>query len=208
MLVRLTRRATVAATLCLVAAGPASAHHFMGGKIPATFSEGFLSGLGHPVIGPDHLAFLVAVGIIAGLYRVSVLVPALFVLAMAIGVLVHVVGMTLPASEIVVALSVMFAGATIALGELGSTAGLAALFALAGLFHGYAFGESIYGAERSPLGAYLLGLVLIQSTIVIAIAMLTRRMNARGFEMATRIAGVAILGIGFAALVAQLVPGA
>ena len=27
----------------------------MGGKTPSTFAEGLLSGLGHPVIGPDHL---------------------------------------------------------------------------------------------------------------------------------------------------------
>ena len=33
---------------------PAAAHHPMGGAMPATAMEGFLSGLGHPVIEPDH----------------------------------------------------------------------------------------------------------------------------------------------------------
>jgi len=32
----------------------------MGGKTPSTFADGILSGLGHPIIGPDHLAFLIA----------------------------------------------------------------------------------------------------------------------------------------------------
>ena len=44
------------------AAEPALAHHVMGGRMPATFGQGFLSGLGHPVIGLDHLAAVVAVG--------------------------------------------------------------------------------------------------------------------------------------------------
>ena len=46
---------------------PASAHHFMGGKVPSNFLTGFLSGLAHPVIGLDHFAFVVAVGLLAAL---------------------------------------------------------------------------------------------------------------------------------------------
>ena len=42
---------------------PAFAHHLMGGHTPATFGEGILSGLGHPVIGLDHFAAVVAVGV-------------------------------------------------------------------------------------------------------------------------------------------------
>jgi urease accessory protein len=42
----------------LATAGTASAHHLMGGRTPSTFADGILSGVGHPIIGPDHLAFL------------------------------------------------------------------------------------------------------------------------------------------------------
>ena len=35
---------------------PAFAHHVVGGKMPVTFMDGLLSGLGHPIIGLDHLA--------------------------------------------------------------------------------------------------------------------------------------------------------
>jgi urease accessory protein len=41
-----------AITGLILTAGSASAHHMMGGRTPSTFVEGFLSGLGHPVIGP------------------------------------------------------------------------------------------------------------------------------------------------------------
>ncbi|PKO63289.1 MAG: urease accessory protein UreJ, partial [Betaproteobacteria bacterium HGW-Betaproteobacteria-17] len=43
--------------LLLVASTSALAHHPMGGMTPQTLSQGLLSGLGHPVIGLDHLAF-------------------------------------------------------------------------------------------------------------------------------------------------------
>ena len=46
--------------------------------------------------------------------------------------------------------------------------GALALFAVVGLIHGYALGELIYGAERTPLYAYLLGLAVIQSAIALA----------------------------------------
>ena len=44
---------------------------------------------------------------------------------------------------------------------------LLGLFALAGLLHGYALGESIVGAEPAPLAAYLIGLAVIQSGIAL-----------------------------------------
>jgi len=48
----------------LVFANPTSAHHTMGGGMPSNFFEGFMSGLAHPVIGVDHLAFIVALGLV------------------------------------------------------------------------------------------------------------------------------------------------
>ena len=73
---------------------------------------------------------------------------------------------------------------------------------------GASFGESIVGAESTPLGAYLAGLVIVQSVLSIGIALFVRHMRARTSEIAPRLAGAAILGVGFTALVAQLIPGA
>ena len=41
-----------------------------------------------------------------------------------------------------------------------------AFFALAGLAHGYAYGEAIVGAEQTPLVAYLVGFSLVQLALV------------------------------------------
>jgi urease accessory protein len=208
MNLRLLRRAGLLAVPFCLAAAPAFAHHLMGGKTPSTVTEGLLSGLGHPVIGPDHLAFLLALGIAVGVGGLNLALPALFLAAMAVGVVVHVNGIGLPAPELIVAASVLFAGILIAAGRALPVAAWAALFAVAGLFHGYAFGESIFGAETSPLGAYLAGLVISQSILTIGTALVARRLGAGVSGLAPRLIGAAIVGVGLTTLVLQVVPGA
>ena len=90
---------TIVATIFFLGAGSASAHHLMGGKTPSTFAQGLLSGIGHPIIGPDYLAFLLALGIAVGVFRLSFVNPFLFVAAMICGVAVHVAGIYLPAAD-------------------------------------------------------------------------------------------------------------
>jgi hypothetical protein len=55
----------------------ACAHHLMDGSTPFTFAEGLFSGVGHPIIGPDYLAFLLALGIAVGVFRLSFINPLL-----------------------------------------------------------------------------------------------------------------------------------
>ena len=59
------------ATLCLMVATPALAHHPLGGLPMETFRHGVLSGLGHPVLGFDHLFFVLAAGLAAGLAGIA-----------------------------------------------------------------------------------------------------------------------------------------
>jgi urease accessory protein len=186
-------------------ASTASAHHLMGGKTPSTFTDGILSGVGHPIIGPDHLAFLVALGIAVGVARLSLLTPFLFLLTMACGVAAHVASLNIPLAELIVAVSVLAAGVLIALDWNISSGAWAALFSIAGFFHGYAYGESIYGAEPTPLAAYLVGLVAVQTALVIGIAFASRALWTTS-RMAPRLAGAAICGVGFAVLVGQIIP--
>ena len=191
-------------TLMLAGVASAQAHHVMGGRVPATFAQGLFSGLGHPIIGIDHLAFLVAMGIVVGVAGLSLVIPLLFIIASALGVALHVSGITLPIAELVVATSVLVAGAAIATGGRPRAWAWLALFSIAGLFHGYAFGESIFGAERTPLIAYLLGLVIVQGALATGVAMLSRRASADNVR--PRLAGAVIAGIGIAVLAGQLFP--
>ena len=203
MTVRFSRAVILAVPLSL-AAFPALAHHMMGGRTPSTFMEGLLSGLGHPVIGLDHLAFLVAIGVAVGVFGLNLLLPVAFIVAMALGVLLHVNGAGLPGAELVVAASVLVAGGLLAWGRPLPVAAWGALFAVAGLFHGYSLGESIYGADRSALGAYLLGLVVIQSVLAVGVALLVRHYGGRLTSVAPRIAGALILAVGVVVLAGNL----
>jgi urease accessory protein len=182
----------------------AQAHHVMGGRTPETFMQGLLSGLAHPVIGLDHLAFIVGMGVAAGVATLNLAIPVVFIVASALGVGLHVQGVALPAAELVVAASVLLIGAMVAAGRALPTGGWVALFALAGLFHGYAFGESIFGAERAPLEAYLAGLVIVQTVLAIGIALIARRGAADIIK--PRLAGAAIAGIGIAILAGLILP--
>ena len=76
---------------------------------------------------------------------------------------------------------------------------VAALFALTGLVHGYALGESIVGAENTPLGAYFAGLLVIQTLIAVGAFLGTKALSAKADTLAPvalRIAGAAIVLVG------------
>lgn len=194
----------LAVLMVAAAALPAEAHHVMGGRTPSTLMEGFVSGLGHPVIGLDHLAFIVAIGLVVGVAGLNLAIPALFIVASSIGVAVHVRGVALPGTEIMVALSVLLAGTMLAAGRSIGSWIWAALFVAAGLVHGYAFGESIFGAEASPLAAYLVGLAVVQIVLATGVALIARRSSVAATE--PRLAGAAIAGIGLAILAGQILP--
>jgi urease accessory protein len=191
-----------------LSAAPAFAHHLMGGHTPATFGEGILSGLGHPIIGLDHFAAVVAVGCLAAAHRGAPALAVGFVVAMMAGVALHVHGSTVPAAEIMVALSVIALGIIMLRGQGLGIGAAFTLFALVGLVHGYALGESIYGAEPTPLYAYLLGLAFIQSAIALAAMSIARSLVRRSADLSPlRLVGAGIAGIGLAVLMQQVIPG-
>ena len=185
-----SRRLGVLAIM-MVIAEPAWAHHVMGGKLPQTFLQGLLSGLGHPVIGVDHLAAIVGVGILAALAGRSAAVVLAFSVAVIAGVGLHLAKIDLPASELFVGLTTLLIGALV-IARQSMGAGVAALlFAIAGLVHGYALGESIVGAEASPLMAYLLGLLVIQTAIGVSVYAAVRSLA----RWPARTAGLTAVGV-------------
>ncbi|MGZ5829261.1 MAG: HupE/UreJ family protein [Xanthobacteraceae bacterium] len=178
---------------------PALAHHVMGGMMPVTFMQGFLSGLGHPVIGLDHFAAMVAVGFIAAAHRKGAALITGYVLAMIVGVALHVRGVTIPGSEILVALSVLMLGVAMQL-RVGASIALA-LFAVGGFVNGYALGESIAGAEATPLFAYFAGLAIIQTLVAMATMKLAQLFATDATpRLPVRVASAAIMAVGLVVL--------
>ncbi len=146
-------RPIVLAALCLFA-GTASAH--TGSQALA----GFTSGLTHPLLGPDHLLAMIAVGLWAVQQggRARWAVPAAFVAAMGLGGALAWMGGELPQVETAIALSVLALGLLIATRRQWAVpAGMAAA-AIFALFHGYAHGLEMPQAAAPAL--YALGFVL------------------------------------------------
>jgi urease accessory protein len=161
------------ATFGLLAFSQAWAHHPMDGATPTTFWQGFLSGIGHPVIGIDHLAFILTVGLLAFSLRASaarLILPAAFALATVAGALAHVQAAALPWSETVIALSVLLGGLLVLARVELSVLVLSVAAGGFGVFHGYAYGEAIIGAEPTPLLAYLASFALMQFALIAGIA--------------------------------------
>jgi urease accessory protein len=121
---------------------------------------GFAHGFWHPITGLDHVLAMVLIGVLAWQLggRALWLVPATFVLVMAVGGALGVAGMALPLVELGIALSVVVLGAAVALGIRAPVAvamGVAGLFAI---FHGHAHSAEMPG-DASGL-AYGVGFMI------------------------------------------------
>jgi urease accessory protein len=180
----------------VVASSPVWAHHPMGGMMPETFWQGFLSGVGHPMIGMDHLAFLLVAALLAVALKgpARFLAPLAFVGATLGGTMLHVGAAELPLAESLVALSVLVGGILVLTRNYLGAALLSGVFALSGVVHGYAFGEAVVGAEATPILAYLVGLSVIQYAVVVGGVLGLEKLAARSENvrgLVTRLGSIA-----------------
>lgn len=179
----------------------AQAHHAMGGTLPGTVFEGLLSGLAHPVIGLDHLVFVLAMGAACYYFGRRVIGIGAFLIAALVGTMLHVQQATLPYAELCVAASLLVLGVAV-LWAAPALRGIAVpiFFAAAGVVHGYAYGESIVGAEQGPLLAYLVGFTAVQSVIALTAYALARHADRihRSAAALRTVGGVAsVAGVAF-----------
>lgn len=186
----------------LFAATPAYAHHPLGGMPMETFAHGVLSGIGHPILGFDHLFFIAIVGIAALYTGRAKLAPAAYIAAMLIGCLTMSYGIALPAKEIVIGLSLLVVGGLVLRGSALSLPLALALFAGFGLFHGSAFGDSIAAQEAGVGGGvligYLIGLGVVQYVIALAAGWVAERLwrATEASAVQARLAGAVVAGVG------------
>lgn len=188
------------AALATTFATSAFAHHPLDGKTPSTLAEGLLSGVGHPIIGADHLAFVIAVGIAAALAGSRFISPLAFIAATLAGTALHLGAVNLPVVELMIAGSLVVLGAVVFIGRKVPVAALACVFAIAGLFHGFAYGEAIFGAESTPLIAYLTGFGITQYAIAIVagtgIVQVMGKAQGWATNVPARVAGGMVAGAG------------
>jgi urease accessory protein len=188
----------------LLYAAPAFAHHPLGGTIPSNWIEGGLSGLAHPIIGLDHFAFVVAIGLLAATRKHGFWLPVAFLCSALVGTGVHLLNLDLPAPEIFISLSVLIFGIMLAIQARPQLPVLVSLGAIAGLFHGYAYGEAIIGATAAPLIAYLIGFTCIQLVIALSTYAIAKKILHTPDSLKLRYIGFVLCGIGAAFFSAAL----
>ena len=121
-----------------------------------------MSGIGHPLLGPDHLLFLLAIALI-GLQR-----PRSWVLPLlGAGLGGSVLSQFIPLSDVVAPWAEALVSLSLVVEVLralsvASTAWLLPLVAL----HGFLLGSTIVGAEPTPLLTYFLGLLIGQGALL------------------------------------------
>lgn len=186
-------KSSIAGWMFFLYAGAACAHE--GGGIAGGFASGFM----HPILGPDHVVAMVAVGLwgaFLGSPAIWIL-PIVFPLVMALGGALGVLGIPIPAVETGIAISAVVLGAMVALAARPPIWVAALVVGAFAVFHGHAHGTELPGSAN-PL-AYSLGFVIATGLLHlsgIALGLLIRWPMGHA---AVRAGGgiIALAGLGF-----------
>ena len=175
---------------------PAHAHHpfGMGDSTDLSALQGLLSGIGHPLLGPDHLLFLLAIALI-GLPR-----PRTWVLPLlTAGLGGSVLSQFIPLPDAVAPWAEALVSLTLA------AEGLMALFAIPSslllplvALHGFLLGSTIVGAEPTPLFTYFLGLLIGQGALLLVVTSWSQSLLERIGAQGQRLGAGIWMGIGMA----------
>lgn len=164
------------------------------------YGGGFITGFTHPILGWDHVAAMVAVGLLgAFLGAPSIwILPVVFPLVMALGAVVGILGIPVPAVETGIALSAVVLGLMIAFALKPPIWVSAAIVGAFAVFHGYAHGTELPATVNAF--AYAVGFVIATGMlhlIGIAFGILVKwpagRVAVRGAGGLISLAGVAFL---------------
>lgn len=192
-------RAGVISTAGLLAASllsPALAHHPFGmeDNTNLTALQGLLSGIGHPLLGPDHLLFLLAIALI-GLPRPRTWVLPLLAAGLSGSVLSQFILLqdaVAPWAEALVSLTLAAEGLMALLAMPTSF-----LFPLVAM-HGFLLGNTIVGAEPTPLATYFLGLLIAQGALLLVVTSWSKAFLKRIGAQGQRLSAGIWIGIGMA----------
>jgi urease accessory protein len=144
-----------------LAATPALAH-------TGAVAGGFLGGFAHPLLGPDHIAAMVAVGLWGAFLGPPAiwLLPVVFPLVMAFGGILGIFGVPLPDAERAIAGSAIVLGMMVACALRPPIWLAAVLVGFFAIFHGYAHGVEF--APGTDAVAYSVGFVVATGLLHLA----------------------------------------
>ena len=159
---------------------------------------GLLSGVMHPLLGPDHLLFLLALGLVGLQQQRRWLIGLLLTGLAAAGLGIWLPGF--PAAEPLVALSLTAVGLVL-LDRLPRWV----LFPAIAL-HGYVLSASVIGWEPTPLLFYFIGLALGQGLLLLCAVGLVRPWAEACSPAKLRLLAGILIGVGASFAWTSLVP--
>ncbi|MFD0978709.1 HupE/UreJ family protein [Tropicimonas aquimaris] len=164
------------------------------------YGGGFVAGFTHPILGWDHVAAMVAVGLWGAFLGAPAIwiLPVVFPLVMAFGAVAGILGIPIPAIETGIALSAVVLGLMIVFAVRPPIWVAAVIVGAFAIFHGYAHGTELPATVNAF--AYAVGFVIstgLLHLIGIAFGLLVRwpagRTAVRGAGGVIALAGVAFL---------------
>ncbi|WP_166417296.1 HupE/UreJ family protein [Cochlodiniinecator piscidefendens] len=183
--------------LLMSLASPAVAH------VSPDHSNPFMVGFTHPLLGPDHVLVMIAVGLWAAILGQKALwvLPTVFVVAMIGGFLTSLAGMPLPFVEPIIVLSIIAIGGIVALSVNVSIETAGFIVAAIAIFHGHAHGSEIGSAAVLPFGAgFALATMLLHiAGLCFALGLFAVTRMHQGMAITRLLGGVtAAVGVWFA----------
>ena len=175
----------------LLLAPAAQAHHLLLlMHLQPSPLTGFVSGLAHPILGPDHLLFLLALSLV-GLQHRSFWMLALLATGLG-GSVAGLVLPGLPASEALVSFTLVVVALVLIAGWDRRL--LLPAFAL----HGYVLSASVLGWSGGPLVSYLAGLMLCQSALLLMALVSLRHITTHMLPATRKAIAMVLMGLGLA----------
>jgi urease accessory protein len=164
------------------------------------FAGGFESGFLHPLLGGDHVAAMVAVGLWGAFLGAPALwlLPVVFPLVMALGGAAGVLGLPLPGVELAIAGSSIVLGLLVALAARPPLWLCASIVGAFAIFHGHAHGTEL--PEAAAPAAYAGGFVVATGLLHVAGILLGLLAHWPAGRTAVRVGGGVICAGGVAFL--------
>jgi urease accessory protein len=167
-------------------------------------SGGFFSGFMHPIMGPDHVVAMVAVGLWGaqlGAPAIWVL-PVTFPLVMAFGGVLGAAGVPIPGIEIGIAVSAIVLGGMVAFSARPPIWISMILVAIFAIFHGYAHGAEL--PESANAVAFSIGFVVATGSLHVLGILIGTVNRWKAGSVLLRLGGTLIAFAGFYFLAAQI----
>ena len=164
------------------------------------YGGGFVSGFTHPILGWDHVAAMVAVGLWGAFLGAPAIwiLPVVFPIVMAFGAVMGILGIPVPAIETGIAASAVVLGLMIVFAARPPLWIAAVLVGFFAIFHGYAHGTEL--PSNANAFAFAVGFVIatgLLHMIGIGFGLLVKwpagRIAVRGAGAVISLAGVAFL---------------